>query len=164
MFGSGWFTIEGFARVAAGLGTVISMAEPIILAVMAWAFLNEPLTNRLWQGMGIALIGAVVLFWPEITASASRPVDAPGVFYILAAAASWGLFTIGAKPMLAPLFELCRFRLVDPALRAAGAAAGDRPYDELLTTTPVRIWAELAYLAAFNSLLGAVLWNFGCRI
>lgn len=37
MFGSSWFTIQGFARVAAGLGTVISMVEPIIIALLFWA-------------------------------------------------------------------------------------------------------------------------------
>jgi drug/metabolite transporter (DMT)-like permease len=41
MFGSSWFTIQGFARVAASLGTVISMVEPIIIALLAWAILRE---------------------------------------------------------------------------------------------------------------------------
>ena len=35
MFGSAWFTMQGFARVAAGLGAVIQMVEPIIIAFLA---------------------------------------------------------------------------------------------------------------------------------
>ncbi len=42
MFGSCWFTMQGFARVAAGLGTVIQMVEPIIIAFLAAVVLLEP--------------------------------------------------------------------------------------------------------------------------
>jgi drug/metabolite transporter (DMT)-like permease len=38
-----------------------------------------------------------------------------------------------------------------------------KPYAELVSTTTVTTWAELVYLAVFNSFLGAVLWNFGTR-
>ncbi len=38
-----------------------------------------------------------------------------------------------------------------------------KPYAELVVTTSARTWAELLYLAAFNSLLGAVLWNYGTK-
>ena len=38
-----------------------------------------------------------------------------------------------------------------------------KTYAELLSTTNAQTWAELFYLAAFNSLLGAVLWNYGTR-
>ena len=37
------------------------------------------------------------------------------------------------------------------------------PYVELFRTTAPRTWVELIYLAAFNSLLGAVLWNYGTK-
>ena len=74
MFGSAWFTIQGFARIAAGLGTVISMVEPIIIALLFWAFLREPISSRIWQGLLVSVTGAAVLFWPDITASTTNPV------------------------------------------------------------------------------------------
>lgn len=85
MFGSSWFTIQGFARVAAGLGTVISMVEPIIIALLFWAVLREPLSSRIWAGLSVSLAGSAVLFWPDITVSTANPVDRMGILFLLAA-------------------------------------------------------------------------------
>ena len=163
MFGSSWFTIQGFARVAAGLGTVISMVEPIIIALLFWAVLREPLSPRIWLGLMVSLTGAAVLFWPDITASAANPVDALGILFLLAAPTCWAIYTIGAKPLLAHysgfIVTAWSMLLAAPLILLMAS----RPYAELVSTTSARTWAELFYLAAFNSLLGAVLWNFGTR-
>lgn len=163
MFGSAWFTIQGFARVAAGLGTVISMVEPIIIALLFWAILREPISSRIWLGLLVSLTGAAVLFWPDITASTANPVDAVGILFLLAAPISWAVYTIGAKPLLSHYsgFAItgCSMLLAAPLILLMAS----KPYAELLSTTTPRTWAELVYLAAFNSLLGAVLWNYGTR-
>lgn len=163
MFGSSWFAIEGFARVAAGLGTVISMVEPIIIALLAWAVLREPLSSRLWLGLLVSIAGGVVLFWPEITSSVAHPVDPVGLLYLLAAPTSWAVFTISAKPLLARYssFAVSGWSMLLSAPVIFLLAS--RPYGELFTTTSLATWAELLYLAAGNSLLGAVLWNHGSR-
>ena len=96
MFGSSWFTIQGFARVAAGLGTVISMVEPIIIGLLAWAVLREPLSSRIWLGLLVSLIGAAVMFWPDITASTANPVDGVGSCF------SWRPPPAGSSTPLAP--------------------------------------------------------------
>jgi drug/metabolite transporter (DMT)-like permease len=163
MFGSSWFTIQGFARVAAGLGTVISMVEPIIIALLFWAILREPLYPRIWAGLLVSLMGAAVLFWPEITASTANPVDAVGILFLLAAPTSWAVYTIGAKPLL---LHYSGFTITGWSMLLAAPLIllmASKPYAELVATTSARTWAELLYLAAFNSLLGAVLWNYGTR-
>jgi drug/metabolite transporter (DMT)-like permease len=163
MFGSAWFTIQGFARIAAGLGTVISMVEPIIIALLFWAFLREPISSRIWAGLLVSLAGAAVLFWPDITASTTNPVDSTGILFLLAAPVSWAIYTIGAKPLLSRYSSFavtgCSMLLAAPLILFMAS----KPYAELFSTTSPRTWAELFYLAAFNSLLGAVLWSYGTR-
>ncbi len=163
MFGSSWFTIQGFARVAAGLGTVISMVEPIIIALLFWAVLREPLTSRIWAGLFVSLIGAAVLFWPDITASTANPVDAVGILFLLAAPTSWAVYTIGSKPLLS---RYSGFAITGWSMLLAAPLIllmASKSYAELVSTTSPRTWAELVFLAAFNSLLGAVLWGYGTR-
>lgn len=163
MFGSSWFTIQGFARVAAGLGTVISMVEPIIIALLFWAVLREPLSSRIWAGLFVSLTGAAVLFWPDITTSTENPVDRVGVLFLLAAPTSWAVYTIGAKPLLS---HYSGFAITGWSMLLAAPLIllmASIPYVELVSTTTARTWAEIVYLAAFNSLLGAVLWNYGTR-
>jgi drug/metabolite transporter (DMT)-like permease len=163
MFGSSWFTIQGFARVAAGLGTVISLVEPIIIALLFWAVLREPLSSRIWLGLFVSLIGAAVLFWPDITASTANPVDGLGILFLLAAPTCWAVYTIGAKPLLSRYsgFAITGWSMLMSAPLILFMAS--KPYAELFATTTARTWAELIYLAAFNSLLGAVLWGYGTR-
>jgi drug/metabolite transporter (DMT)-like permease len=163
MFGSAWFTIQGFARVAAGLGTVISMVEPIIIALLFWAVLREPVSPRIWLGLLVSLAGALVLFWPDITASTTNPVDTVGILFLLAAPTSWAIYTIGTKPLLSHYsgFAITGYSMLLAAPLILLMAS--KPYAVLVSTTTLRTWAELVYLAAFNSLLGAVLWNYGTR-
>ena len=163
MFGSSWFAIQGFARVAAGLGTVISMVEPIIIALLAWVVLREHLSSRLWLGLVVSIAGSLVLFWPELTSSVAQPVDAMGILYLLAAPTSWAVFTISAKPLLARYssFAVSGWSMLLSAPVIFLLAT--KPYGELLSTTSLETWAELLYLAAGNSLLGAVLWSHGSR-
>ena len=163
MLGSCWATIQGFARVAAGLGTVITMVEPIIIALLAWAVLREPLSSRIWLGLLVSLIGGAVLFWPDITASTANPVDGVGILFLLAAATCFAVYTIGAKPLLSrySAFAITGWSMLLSAPLILLMAS--KPYAELVSTTTARTWAEIVYLAALNSLLGAVLWSYGTR-
>lgn len=163
MFGSSWFTMQGFARVAAGFGTVIAMVEPIIIALLAFALLREPLSSRIWLGLVVSLAGALVLFWPDITATAANPADPLGVFYLLLAPTSWAIYTIGAKPLLQKYsgFAISGWSMLIAAPLIFVMAS--KPYAEIAAASSMRTWGELIYLAAFNSLLGSVLWNHGAR-
>jgi drug/metabolite transporter (DMT)-like permease len=163
MFASSWFTIQGFARVAAGLGTVISMVEPIIIALLFWAILREPLYPRIWAGLLVSLAGSAVPFWPEIVASTANLVDGVGMLFLLAGPTCWAVYTIGAKPLLSHYsgFTITGWSMLLAAPLILFMASTS--YADLVATTTARMWAEIFYLAAFNSLLGAVLWNYGTR-
>jgi drug/metabolite transporter (DMT)-like permease len=161
MFGSAWFTMQGFARVAAGLGAVIQMVEPIIIALLAFALLAEPLSKRLWLGLAVSILGGAVLFWPDLSAAAGQSVNWWGVMALIGASFCFALYTILAKPLLKrhSSFTVTAWAIListPPVLILAS-----RPYAELLSTTPAATWAEIVYLAAVNSILGNVLWTYG---
>lgn len=163
MFCSGWFFIQGFARVPAGLGTVITMVEPIIIALLFFLVLREPLSPRLWLGLAVSVAGAIVLFLPDLATSVQQPIDLLGVTYLLIACTGWGLFTIGAKPLMARYtsFTITAWSLLLSAPVVLPLAS--KPYAELFRTTPAASWLEIFYLALFNTIIGAVLWNYGTR-
>lgn len=163
MFGSAWFTTQGFARVAAGLGAVIQMVEPIIIALLAFALIGERLSQRLWLGLAVCIAGGAVLFWPDITAAAQQPADHWGVALLIAASTCFAIFTIAAKPLLARYsgFAISAWSMVLSAPFVFLMASA--PYGELLRITPSSSWFELVYLAVFNSILGNVLWTYGAR-
>ena len=163
MLGSAWFTIQGFARVAAGLGTVIQMVEPIIIALLAFVFIGEGLTRRLWVGLGIAIGGGLIIFWPDLNAATQHPLNGWGVAALLCASTSWAAYTIGAKPLLAVYsgFTITAWSTLIAAPVVFLLAS--KPYSELLFHTATSSWMEIFYLAVFNSILGNVLWTFGTR-
>lgn len=163
MFGSAWFTMQGFARVAAGLGTVIQMVEPIIIAFLAFVLIREPPTKRLWLGLCLSIMGGVVLFWPDLSAAAKQPVDRWGVAALLSASACWAIYTIGAKPLL-PRYSGFTITAWSTLIAAPLVfLMASKPYAELLRTTPSTSWLEILYLAVLNSIVGNVLWTYGTR-
>lgn len=163
MLGSAWFTMQGFARVAAGLGTVVQMVEPIIIAFLAFALIREPLTQRIWLGLAVSILGGAILFWPDLSAATQQPVDPWGVAALICASTCWAIYTIGAKPLLSTYsgFTVTAWSsLIAAPLIFLLASV---PYSELLRTTSVGSWLEIAYLALFNSIIGNVLWTYGTR-
>jgi drug/metabolite transporter (DMT)-like permease len=163
MFGSSWFAMQGFARVAAGLGTVIQMVEPIIIAVLASVVLRESPSKRIWLGLGVSIVGGVVLFWPDLSAAAEQPVDRWGVAALICASTCWAIYTIGAKPLLSRYsgFAITAWAMIISSVLVFLMAS--KPYSELLRTTPSTSWLEILYLAVFNSIGGNVLWTYGTR-
>jgi drug/metabolite transporter (DMT)-like permease len=162
-FGSFWFTIQGFARVAAGTGTVVSLVEPFIIAVLFWLVLGERLSRRTGLGLIVALAGAVVLFWPDITATTASPVDPVGIAFLVAAPTCFAVYTLAAKTLLTRYSAFAITAWTTLVAAPPVLLLASKPWADLLTTTSARTWAELFYLAAFNTLIGTVLWNYGTR-
>lgn len=161
MLGSSWFTMQGFARVAAGVGALVQMVEPIIIALLAALLLAERPAGRIWTGLAVSVMGGLVLFWPDISAAASTPVDPWGLVALIAASTCFAAYTIAAKPLAA---RYSGFTVTAWAMLLSSPIVfllASRPYGELLTATPAATWFEILYLAVFNSILGNVLWTYG---
>jgi len=139
------------------------MVEPIIIAFLAFALIREPLSKRLWAGLGISVAGGIVLFWPDLSAAAQQPVDPWGVAALLSASTCWAIYTIGAKPLLSRYsgFTITAWSTLIAAPLVFLLAS--KPYGELFATTPTTSWLEILYLAVFNSIVGNVLWTYGTQ-
>ncbi|MFN0193905.1 MAG: DMT family transporter [Aestuariivirga sp.] len=161
MGGYNWFVNAGFALVPAGLGTIITMVEPFMIAVLAWALLKERLSALLWAGVAISSLGAIVLFWKDLVGTATQPVSALGVFYLMICCAAWAIYTVVAKPLLErhDSFTVTAVTMTIAAPPLIGAAS--EPLLGLAQGLDGRQWAELLYLVILNGILGTMLWNYG---
>jgi drug/metabolite transporter (DMT)-like permease len=164
MFGYNWFINEGFARVAAGLGTVITMAEPIFIALLAWMVLGEKLTRSIVLGIVVAIIGAVVLFWPDLMQSTSAPVNSWGVMCLVLACLCWAIYAIGAKPLVIGYssFTITAWTMLIAAVPVILLAS--EPMPQLFASLTTQQWGELLFLAIFNGLIATLMWNYGSAI
>ncbi|MCA0434802.1 MAG: DMT family transporter [Proteobacteria bacterium] len=158
-----WFVNEGFARIGAGLGTVITMVEPMMIALLAWAFLRERISASLFIGLVISLVGALVLFWPDLMHDTANPVNGYGVGAIILACLAWAIYTIAGKPLFAKYgafnITVLTFLLTAPLF----IPLSSKPLATAFAELSPRIWAELFFLALANAFIATLMWNYGAR-
>jgi drug/metabolite transporter (DMT)-like permease len=163
MGGYNWFVNEGFALVPAGLGTIITMVEPFMIAVLAWALLSERLSRFVWLGIVIASIGAIVLFWDDLTSATGSTVSVRGIIYLLFCCLCWAIYTIAAKPLLQTYDSLTVTALTMTIAAPFMIALASEPLLQLAQRLDLRQWAELVYLIGPSGLIGTLLWNYGSK-
>lgn len=163
MGGYNWFVNAGFTLVPAGVGTIITMIEPIMIAVLAFFLLGERLTSYIFAGLAIASLGAIVLFWEDLTSVSGSAVSATGVIYLLICCLCWAIYTVLAKPLLEiyDSFTVTAVTMLIAAPFLIGAAT--EPLDELALRLDARQWAELVYLTLASGIVGTLLWNYGTK-
>ena len=61
VFAYNFFFMIGLQHIAAGRGSLVVALNPVVVALAAWVFLNEPLRQKQWLGIAIALIGCVIV-------------------------------------------------------------------------------------------------------
>jgi drug/metabolite transporter (DMT)-like permease len=163
MAGYNWFSTLGFARVPAGLGTIITMFEPLMIAFLAWAMLKETLSRSIFAGLAVSLLGAVVLFWPDIVSTQASTTSWRGVTELLICCICWALYTIFTKPLLerhAP-FTVVAVTMVIAAPFMIWPAS--EPLLPLAASLNARQWFELLFLVVASGLLGTLFWNYGSK-
>lgn len=62
-----WNASVGMTSVAASV--VLVNTQPVIVGVLSVVWLREPPTRRQWAGIAVAMLGAVVVAFPELRAS-----------------------------------------------------------------------------------------------
>lgn len=154
---------EGFARVEAGLGTVVTMVEPIFIAILAVIFLKEKLPRAIWPGTLLCLIGASVLFWPSIMKTTTTPVSWPGIGFLMICCTGWAIYTVAAKPLLERYssfaITLWTMLIATPFL----LPLADQSLVTLIANLDGWNWFQILYLVLPNALLGNYLWNYGAK-
>jgi drug/metabolite transporter (DMT)-like permease len=163
MAGYNWFVNAGFELVPAGVGALVTMVEPLMIAILASFLLGERLTRYVMAGVVLAMAGGAVLFWPEISATAPSSISAVGVGYLLVSCAAWAIYTILAKPLLArhDSFTVTAVTMLIAAPIMIGAAS--EPLHGLAAALDLRQWLEVCYLVFAAGLGGTILWNYGTK-
>ena len=163
MAGYNWFVNLGFELVPAGVGTLVTMVEPLMIAILAAMLLGERLTIYVLLGVAMAIAGSVVLFWPDITATAPQSVPALGIIYLLISCLGWAIYTIVAKPLLNRYdsFTVTAWTMLIAAPIMIGAAS--EPVPSLMARLDLRQWFEVVYLVIAAGIGGTMLWNYGTK-
>jgi drug/metabolite transporter (DMT)-like permease len=162
MAGYNWFVNQGFALVPAGIGTVITSVEPLMLALLAVVLLKERLTPFVLIGLLVALLGVVVLFWNDLATGIST-ISLEGAVALWICAFCWALYTVLAVPLVAKYgsFAVTAITMLIAAPVLIWPAS--EPLLGLAQKLDARQWAELLYLVIPNGILGTVLWNYGAQ-
>ena len=163
MAGYNWFVNAGYQLVPAGVGTLVTMIEPLMIAILAAMLLGEKLTRYVLIGVVMAILGSVVLFWPDITATTPYTVSPLGLFYLFLCCIGWAVYTIVTKPLLArhDSFTVTAVTMLIAAPIMVGAAS--EPLPQLAARLDMRQWFEVAYLVLGAGLGGTMLWNYGSK-
>jgi drug/metabolite transporter (DMT)-like permease len=163
MAGYNYAVNEGFARVEAGLGTVVTMIEPIFITILAVVFLKEKLPRSIWPGTLVCLIGAAVLFWPSIAQTTTTPVSWPGIGFLMIACAGWAIYTIAAKPLLNTYSSLTLTLWTMLIAAPFMLPLADQSLFAVFKNLDANHWLQVLYLVLPNALLGTFMWNYGAR-
>ena len=163
MAGYNWFVNAGFELVPAGIGTLITMVEPLMIAILAAMLLGEKLTRFIFLGVAMAIAGSLVLFWPDITSTAPSAVPLKGIVYLLLCCVGWAIYTIVTKPLLDrhDSFTVTALTMIVAAPVMIGAAS--EPLHVLAAKLDARQWFEVVYLVIAAGLGGTMLWNYGSK-
>lgn len=163
MAGYNWFVNAGFELVPAGVGTLVTMIEPLMIAILAALALGEKLTRYVLIGVALAIVGSVVLFWPDLTTETQQPVSGRGLVYLVLCCIGWAIYTIVTKPLLDrhDSFTVTAVTMLIAAPIMIGAAS--EPLPQLAARLDLRQWLEVAYLVLASGIGGTMLWNYGAK-
>lgn len=163
MGGYNAFVNAGYALVPAGIGTIVTTIEPMMIAVLAWFLLRERITSFVALGIIVASLGALVLFWPDLNAEAQNPVPLTGIVYLLICCLCWAIYTVLCKPLLTRYssFTVTALTMLIAAPFMIGLAT--EPVWSLMARLDFRQWLEVAYLVGPSGIIGTLLWNYGTR-
>jgi drug/metabolite transporter (DMT)-like permease len=159
MGGYNWFVNQGFALVPAGIGAVITSVEPLMIAFLAWGIAKEKLSGFAFIGLVIALCGAVVLFWNDITGVST--ISMAGAAALVICALCWSLYTVLVKPLLQRYDSFTVTAMTMTIAAPFLIFPASEPLADLAARLDGRQWAEIFYLVIPNGILGTMLWNFG---
>ncbi|MBL8895503.1 MAG: DMT family transporter [Rhizobiales bacterium] len=144
-----------------GVAGILAATGPLVIALGAWLVWRERLTIHFLIGVGLALLGALALFWNDLIAATGSHVSLYGVMLVFLSVVCWAIYTITCRPLFArySAFAVTAWTMIiaaPPIILNASAP--------LLTVTAgldARQWAELIYLIFANGLLATCLWNYG---
>jgi drug/metabolite transporter (DMT)-like permease len=163
MAGYNWFVNAGFELVPAGIGTIVTTIEPLMIALLAAMLLGEKLNRFIFAGVAVAMAGSVVLFWTDLTSTSPSAIPLKGVILLLACCLCWAIYTIVTKPLLDrhDSFTVTAVTMLVAAPIMIGIAS--EPLPALAARLDLRQWAEVVYLVIAAGIGGTLMWNYGTK-
>lgn len=149
------FTYEALRHLAAGIGSVVTSTNPLVLALFAPAFLGERLTR--WKAVGLLLgfAGVAAIMLARSGTGTAQPGDVALVMIaVLASVAStivFKKFLVEMDVRMTTALQLCAASLAVLPFAIAWEGA---PH----TTWGVPIVVSFVYLVAMLSVGGSLLW------
>ncbi|GAB7190895.1 DMT family transporter [Kineococcus sp. NUM-3379] len=160
--GVSWFAVYNVAlnaaeqRLDAGTAAMLVSVGPVLIALLAGAFLGEGFPRRLLTGAAVAFAGALVI---GAATSRGSGTDLAGALLCLLAAATWAVGVLAQKPVLRRLpalqvtFLACAVGTL-ACLPFAGGLGGQ------LLAAPAAATAGLVYLGVVPTALAFVTWAY----
>ena len=148
-------TYEALRHLAAGVGAVVTSTNPLLLALVAPAFLGEPLTWRKGAGLLLGFAGVVAIMVERSGTGTARPQDVALVFLAVTASVA---STVVFKKFLVELDVR-----MTTALQLCAASIVLLPFAIVLEGAPQTTWGtpivvSFVYLVAVMSVGGSLLW------
>lgn len=154
------FVLYGVAAlsISAGLASIFNAATPLFAAVIAWAWLREPMTRERALGLGVGFAGVVGLAWDKagLRDSASGAAVTIAIGACLLATLLYGFSANFTKKHLAgtPAMALAAGSQVGAAAALAVPALAQWP----ARTPGALAWAAVAGLAVLCSGVAYILY------
>jgi drug/metabolite transporter (DMT)-like permease len=148
-------------RLPASISVILVNTSPIFTAVLAVAWLREPLRRARLAGMLLSFGGVVLLV--ARGGGPTGPLDLLGVAGALLGSLTWATFTVAGRDLLARYDPL---RVA--ALTGLASAIGFLPLALLVEPAAARaasplVWGIVVYLGVLPIALGNVLWYGALR-
>jgi len=152
---------KSLGLINAGRAAVIVATNPIFIALLAAALFDEHLTKAMGAGVLLSVTGAVVVVTRgDVASLVLGGAIGWGELFVCGSVASWVVFSLVGKVVVGRLSPLrsITYASVVGTVALAGPALADGLVTALVTT-PLHVWACVAYLAIFGTVLG-FLWYY----
>jgi drug/metabolite transporter (DMT)-like permease len=148
-------TYEALRHLSSGMGAIIASTNPLLLALVAPAFLDEPLTPRKVAGLLLGFGGVLVAMAARAGTQAARPVDVLLAFL--------GVVALVGSTLVFKRLRTPEDLLAANTLQLAAASVALLPVAMLLEGAPhlvptASFCLSLAYLVLVLSLGASFLW------
>jgi drug/metabolite transporter (DMT)-like permease len=158
MFGYFLGSIFGFARVSAGIGSMVFATQPLVIALIAASLGIEKLTAAIIAGLIISFAGSIYLFSGDSANAVAG--SAMGGLILFTAGIAWALYVIFSKPLIQKYgtIKITAWSLVLCTLPALPFYTATT-WPTLMALDASALFS-LFFLSAISTLIAVATWNY----
>jgi drug/metabolite transporter (DMT)-like permease len=152
----------GFARVNAGIGSLIIGTQPLLIALLGAVAAKEHLTRTTLLGLAIGFAGSALLVWRDIGLGDSSLGFLTGCALVFGGGAAWAVYVVGTKPLITKYgsYTITAWSISIAAVYLL-ALFGRPSSVAKAIAMPAHSWLEMGYMAVFSTFLATIMWNYG---